>query len=122
MEQHFFDLDTILAQRLEQLSGKMQACCWRCCGTVHFCINGLVTVLILELLVDIRWQRHGAEFFEDLFKNAVEVKRHLAPGAGIGDDFAFEPTLAEIDDGADFGALARMNENLPGIRKIVVTL
>ena len=55
---------------LQKLFGEMQSCCRGCCGTLVLCINGLVTVLVLQLVGDVRRKRHLSKLIQNLLKDS----------------------------------------------------
>ena len=60
MQGHISDLNALVRDLLQKFPGKMETRCRRCRRALIFCINGLITVLILQFMSDIRRQGHLA--------------------------------------------------------------
>ena len=58
MQGHISDLNTLVRDLLQQFPGKMESRRRRCRRAFIFCINGLITVFILQFMSDIRRQGH----------------------------------------------------------------
>ena len=66
----------LLFYLFQQLSRKMKTCCRCRSRTIILRINRLIAVLILQLVCDIRRQRHLSKLIQHLFKDPVIVKLH----------------------------------------------
>ena len=94
----------------------MQSRCRRRCGTVIFCIHRLVTVFVLQLVCDVRRQRHLSQFIQDFLKNALVGKLDQAVALLHNvTDLAGQKSLAEIDSGSDLAFFSRFDQGLPDI-------
>ena len=71
MQRDTGNFNTLLLYPFQQFFCKMKTRCRCRCRTFMLCINGLVTVLILQTVCDIRWKRHLTQFIEYFFKNTV---------------------------------------------------
>ena len=69
---------TLLADLLQQFIGKMQAGC-RCGSGSHFpAVNSLIPLLIRQFCLDIGWQRHLAQTFQNFKENPFIPEFHNA--------------------------------------------
>ena len=94
----------------------MQSRCRRRCGTVIFCIHRLVAVFVLQLVCDVRRQRHLSELIQNLLKNpfVMELDQAVALLHNVN-DLAGQKSLAEIDSGSDLAFFSRFDQGLPDI-------
>ena len=92
----------------------MQAGCRRGGAAKLAGIDRLVALLILQLCLDVRRQRHFAQPLEHLQKDAVIVKLYdlVAVGDRI-DDRGGELPVAKRERGAGLGLAARPGQALP---------
>ena len=85
-------------------------------GTVILCIHRLVAVLVLQLVCDVRRQRHLSELIQNLLKNSfvMELDQAVALLHNVN-DLAGQKSLAEIDSGSDLAFFSRFDQGLPDI-------
>lgn len=85
-------------------------------GTVILCIHRLVTVFVLQLVCDVRRQRHLSELIQNLLKNpfVMELDQAVALLHNVN-DLAGQKSLAEIDSGSDLAFFSRFDQGLPDI-------
>jgi len=85
-------------------------------GTVILCIHRLVAVLVLQLVCDVRRQRHLSELIQNLLKNpfVMELDQAVALLHNVN-DLAGQKSLAEIDSGSDLAFFSRFDQGLPDI-------
>ena len=79
-------------------------------------VDRLVALLVLELFVDVRRQRRLAEAVEDLLEDAVVVELDNAAAEVRVLRHRTRELIAEADDIARLGLLARLDERLPMVR------
>ena len=76
MQGDIADIDTFCPDLLQQLRREMQACRRRSCAAFIFCINRLIAVLILQVMGDIRRQRHLAKAVKHFLENTLIMELH----------------------------------------------
>ena len=108
------DLHTHVRDLLQQLLREVQAGCRRGGAAKLAGIDRLVALLILQLCLDVRRQRHFAQPLEHLQKDAVIVKLYdlVAVGDRI-DDRGGELPVAKRERSAGLGLAARPGQALP---------
>ena len=74
MKKHIDYLHALIRNALQKLRRKMQPCCRSGSGTVFTSIDRLIAFLILQLLRDIRRQRHFTDPIQNFFQYAVIIK------------------------------------------------
>ena len=114
MQQHRHDLHALGAHALQQLGRKVQAGRRRGGAAVYLGIDRLIAGLVLQLLVDVRRQRHLAQAVEHILKHALILKAHGAPAVlshrqHLGPQLA----LAEHEARAGLGLFAGLEDDLP---------
>ena len=85
-------------------------------GTVILCIHRLVAVFVLQLVCDVRRQRHLSELIQNLLKNpfVMELDQAVALLHNVN-DLAGQKSLAKIDSGSDLAFFSRFDQGLPDI-------
>ena len=113
VQQHFGDLDAHRADLGKQFLREVQPRRRRGRGAVRLAVDGLVAVLVLELFVDIRRERHGTEAGQNILEHAVKMKAHDAfPRVRAVDDRQGQ-LLGDDQLGADLRLLPRADEHFP---------
>ena len=87
MEGDFDDMDTFLLDLVEEFWGEMKAGGGGGSGAEFVGVDGLIVGLVLELLMDVGRERHGAEAVENFEEDTVISKVNMseAVGEGLGD-------------------------------------
>ena len=82
MQRHIADTHAHGLYLFQQLLGEMEA--RRGCGGAahHLGVHGLIALTVLQLLLDIGWQRHFAQAIQRLQKDALVFEAHQAVAAG----------------------------------------
>ena len=116
MECYFCNLHSHISYLLQQLRCKMKTGCRCSCRTVIFCIYSLITVLILQLMRNIRRQWHLSEPVKDFFKNPfiMELDQTIAFLYDIHDLSGKNP-LSKDDLCTDFTFFSRFHKGFPDI-------
>ena len=116
MKSDMSDIDALGPDLLQKLRREMKACCGSSRGAVMLCINGLVTVLVLQLMSDIGRQGHLAQFVQNLLENALVGKLNQTISF-LHDvhDFSYEKTFTERNLRADLCLFSRFHQRLPDI-------
>ena len=81
MQSHTGNLHPLLFNLPKKLFGKMKPCCRSCTRPILSCIYGLVTVLVLQFMGNIRRQRHLSKLIQYLLKNSFILK--LDPAVSV---------------------------------------
>ena len=116
MQCHTCDIHAFLLNRFQKLRCKMQSCCRRCCRAVMLRINSLITVLILQLMCDVRRKRHLAKLVKDLFKNPFISKPYQTISLLYNIyNFSDQKSVTEADLRSDFCLFPRFYKCLPGV-------
>ena len=68
--------DSLLPDSIQQLPGEVQSRCGGRCRTQGPGVHRLVALLVLELLLNIRRQRHFTQALQNLQKNSLIMKLH----------------------------------------------
>ena len=76
MQCHISDLNAFVRNLLQQFLRKMQSRRRCCCGAFIFGINGLITILILQLMGYVRRQGHLSQLVQHFFKNTLIFKTY----------------------------------------------
>ena len=116
MKCYFRDLHAHLFYLFKQFLGKMQSCCRSCRRTIILCINGLVTILILQLMCNIWWKRHLSELVQNFFEDSLimELDQTITILYNIN-NLSSQNSIAKYDLGSRLCLLARLNKRLPDI-------
>ena len=108
------DLHALLLHGLEQLLGPVETGGRGRRRAVVLCIDGIVACLFLQLMMDVRWDRHLAEAVEHLLPDTLELETDDAVAIiDRVDDLALQQALAELDARTVPELLSRLDEALP---------
>ena len=94
----------------------MQSGC-RCCGrSIVLCIHRLITVFVLELVMDVRRQRHLSQFIQDFLKNPLILKTDQTVSfVNHIDHLTDQQPFAKTDSCTDTTFLPRFYQRFPDI-------
>ena len=114
MQRDVTDLHTHVRNLLQQFLRKVQARRRRGGAAELAGINRLIALLILQLRLDIRRQRHFAQPLKHLQEDAVIVKLHDLVAVGdCVDDRGGQLPVAKRERSAGLGLAARAGQALP---------
>ena len=115
VQQHGDDGHTLLPHLFQQLGGKMQTRCGGGGRAFGLGVDRLIAVLVGQLLVDIRGQRHLAQLVQQLFEHALIGEAHHA-AAGflhVFHDGAMQQPIAEAAHRTRLQPTARTHQRFP---------
>ena len=116
MKGHMGDIYPLVLDRLQKFRCKMKSCSRCSCGSFMLCIDRLITVLILQLMCDIRRQRHLAQLIQDLFKDSfISEFNHTVAVFDHIQHFTDQQTITKADLRTWFCLLTRFHQCLPHI-------
>ena len=116
MQGYMGDLYTGILYLLQKLFCKVQSCGRSGCASLVFRVYRLVAVLVLQLVCDVRRQRHLSELIQNLLKNpfVMELDQAVALLHNVN-DLAGQKSLTKIDSGSDLAFFSRFDQGLPDI-------
>ena len=116
MQSHMCNVNAFLSDLFQQFRCKMQPGC-RCCGrSIVLCVHCLITVFVLELVMDVRRQRHLSQFVKDLFKNTLVFKTDQTVSfVNHIDHLTDQQPFAKTDPCTDTAFLTWFYQRLPDI-------
>ena len=65
------EVHPLLPQPIHKRLRKMESCRRRCCRAFLSAVNRLVTLRILQCLMNVRWKRHRSQTIQNLFKDSL---------------------------------------------------
>ena len=108
---HSFFLD-----RFQKLRGEMEPCRGSCCRAFMLRVDGLVAVLVLQLMGNIGRQRHLSQLIQDLLKDSLIGKLDQAVSfLHHVDDLPFQQPAAKGNPGAHSGFLSWFYQCFPDV-------
>ena len=114
MQRHERQFYSLGFQRVKQLGREVQAGGRCSCRARCFGVNRLVAFGIIQLFLDIRRQRHGAELVEDFQENALIVETDQAVAVRLNSlDGCGQQAVTEGQLYAGAGLFARTRQALP---------
>lgn len=99
---------------LEKVRGEVEASCWGSCRAIFLGVDGLVAVLVFQLFMDIGWQGHVAQAFQNLQENAIVGKLHNpSPVVQLCHDGCRQATVPKAHNRASLEAFGGLGQDLP---------
>ena len=118
VQKHGNDVDSLFADSIQQFGREMQSRSRRCGGALMARVHGLIPLAILELLVNIRRQRHFAQRVQRRLKRALAFKFHdSAAHVGRFQHAPAQTAVAEYDLRARLQLFAGLDQRLPPLRR-----
>ena len=116
MKCYMCDLHSFCLDFFQKLRCKMKSCRRSSRRSGMFCIHGLVTVLVLQLMGNIRRKRHLSKLVQNLFKDSFvfEMDQTVSFLYDL-QNFPFQKTVPEADSCSGFHLLSWFYKCFPDI-------
>ena len=114
MKCHLGKSDSFFLYSLKQFLRKMQSCRRSRRRTLILCVYGLIPVLILKSMCNIRRQRHSSKLVKYLLKDTVKLK--LYDSVSLFHDIAYssyKQTVTEFNHRTDLALFPRLYKAFP---------
>lgn len=116
MKRYMRNLHTFCFDFFQKLRCKMQSCRRSSRRSGMLCIHGLVTILVLQLVGDVRRKRHLSKLIQNLFKNSFVFKMDQTVSFLYNlQNFPFQKTVSEADSCSGFHLLSWFYKCFPDI-------